>query len=132
MRQNVPYPYLFQGTEVELRVYKDLPKEWENRITRLELHYAYTKLADVLNSLDYAKTLKSIRFSHVILEMGSSNGRLVLPLLSEFHLDMLYPELKIDDSRTLPQTISETTFKSFLFLKRITIPLIGYFRIFCL
>jgi len=76
------------------------------------------QFSDILSSLEYAKTIKSIHFGHVVLGSSVPQRRLFLPLLSQFHLDLLRPDFKLDESRTFPMEITESFLKSYLFFDK--------------
>jgi len=118
LNQNVPYPYSVSGNEIQLKLYQGLPKEWENRITSLTLRYAYATQGELLTSLESAQTLNSIKFQNVVLKMEETKKRLVLPLLTEFYLDLLRPDFKLGESRTFPQHLTESRIKSYIFFNK--------------
>jgi hypothetical protein len=112
LEEKVPYPFAFRGpSETQLLVFGGLPREWENRVTSIDLLYASLTPNVLLTSLETAKGLISLNMSHVRLEGKGFQGPVILPLLNSFKLDLLRPELRIGRDRTFPETINEAYLK---------------------
>ncbi len=119
LQQAAPYPFALRGTQTQPAKFRSLPREWENRVTSLEVTRAVIEAGPLLQSLDYARTLTTLNLTGIELEGGVSfRGRVILPLLTSFTLDLLRPGFVAGKDRHFPEPITETYLRSLLFFDK--------------
>jgi len=121
---NAPYPYAVRGTETETVTFSGIPREWINRVTSLEIHYASLSTDTLLTALENARPIESINLRNVVLLNGINFERrtVVLPVLASFVLDILagdeVPFDTITPERTFPIEITESYLRTLVFFDK--------------
>jgi len=90
LQEKVSFPFVLRGRENDFKRYSGFPREWEHRVSSIDLSYVEIEPEVLFDSLDLASPLESLKLTSVkFLSANTAGRRVVLPNLKEFSLDLL-------------------------------------------